>query len=62
MDLPCRIVTRRAIWAREQFSGAYFVDLLDASLHLRRLANSILLAVEMRDAPARRVMVPDIKS
>jgi uncharacterized protein len=42
-----------------QFPDAHFVDLLDESRYQTLLANPALLAAEMRDLPARRVVVLD---
>jgi len=49
----------KSTWAREQFPDAYFVDLLDEARYQTLLANPALLAAEMRDLPARRVVVLD---
>lgn len=49
----------KSTWAREQFPDAYFVDLLDEARYQTLLANPGLLAAEMRDLPARRVVVLD---
>ena len=49
----------KSSWARVQFPDAYFVDLLDESRYQILLANPALLAAEMRDLPARRVVVLD---
>lgn len=49
----------KSTWAREQYPDAYFVDLLDESRFQTLLANPALLALEMRDLPARRVVVLD---
>lgn len=49
----------KSSWARAQFRDAYFVDLLDESRYQTLLANPALLAAEMRDLPARRVVVLD---
>jgi len=49
----------KTTWAREQFPDAHFVDLLDESRYQTLLANPGLLALEMRDLPAQRVVVLD---
>src|SRR5215469_9463989 len=49
----------KSSWARVQFPDAHFVDLLDESRYQTLLANPALLAAEMRDLPARRVVVLD---
>src|SRR5215475_13578730 len=49
----------KSSWARVQFPDAHFVDLLDESRYQNLLANPALLAAEMRDLPARRVVVLD---
>lgn len=49
----------KSTWAREQFSDAYFVDLLDESRYQSLVANPSLLALEVRDLPTQRVVVLD---
>lgn len=49
----------KSTWAREQFPDAYFVDLLDEARYQTLLPNPALLAAEIRDLPARRVVVLD---
>lgn len=49
----------KTTWARNQFPEAYFVDLLDESRYQTLLANPGLLAMELREVPAQRVVVLD---
>jgi len=49
----------KSTWARDQFPGAYFVDLLDESRFQDLLANPGLLAMELREVSAPRVVVLD---
>lgn len=49
----------KSTWAREQFPDAYGVDLLDEARYQTLLANPGLLALEIRNLPARRVVVLD---
>ena len=49
----------KSTWAREQFPGAYFVDLLDESRYQNLVANPGLLAMELREVSPPRVVVLD---
>lgn len=49
----------KSTWARDQFPDAYLVDLLDEARYQTLVANPGLLALELRDLPARRVIVLD---
>ena len=49
----------KSTWARNQFPEAHFVDLLDESRYQGLLANPSLLALELNDLPAGRVVVLD---
>lgn len=49
----------KSTWAREQFPDAYLVDLLDEARCQTLLANPGLLALELRDLPAERIVVLD---
>lgn len=49
----------KSTWAREQFPGAYVVDLLEESHYQALLADPGLLALELRGLPAGRVVVLD---
>ena len=49
----------KSTWARDKFPEGYFVDLLDESRYQTLLAHPGLLAMELRDLPAQRVVVLD---
>ena len=49
----------KSTWARQHFPEAYLVDLLDESRYQTLLADPGLLALELRDLPAQRVVVLD---
>jgi predicted AAA+ superfamily ATPase len=49
----------KSTWVREQFRDAHVVDLLDEARYQALLANPGLLALELRELPARRVVVLD---
>src|SRR3990172_538755 len=49
----------KSTWAREQFTDAHVVDLLDESRYQALAADPGLLAAELRALPGRRVVVLD---
>lgn len=49
----------KSTWARTQFPDAYLIDLLDEARYQALLGDPGLLALELRDLPARRVVVLD---
>jgi uncharacterized protein len=49
----------KSTWARDHFRDGYLVDLLDESRYQTLLANPGLLALELQDVPAHRVVILD---